>query len=185
MVTIVWNPSGFHVVKALPKWSKFNAQYYTNNIHAAILDWRRLSWRTQQSKLWLHADNARPYMSKVSTDYITRNGMKRAPHPRYSPDLAPSDFCLFGYVKRKLMGYRAENESELFVRIGVSLAEIRRDVLNAVFSSGWIDCKNASRPIETTEGESKKHENRKPCLLGRFLVGTLGVGHPGISSRSE
>jgi hypothetical protein len=41
-VTIVWNwnPSGFHVVKALPKWSKFNVQYDTNNILAAISDWR-------------------------------------------------------------------------------------------------------------------------------------------------
>jgi hypothetical protein len=27
VVTNAWNPSGFHVVKALPKWSKFNAQY--------------------------------------------------------------------------------------------------------------------------------------------------------------
>jgi hypothetical protein len=36
MVTIVWNPSGFHVVKTLPKWSNFNAQYYTNNILVAI-----------------------------------------------------------------------------------------------------------------------------------------------------
>jgi hypothetical protein len=38
MVKIVWNPSGFHVVKALPKWSKFNAQYYTNNSLVAISD---------------------------------------------------------------------------------------------------------------------------------------------------
>jgi hypothetical protein len=68
MVTIVWNPSGFHVVKALPKGSKFNAQYYINNILVAISDWRRLSVRTQQSKLWLHADNTRPQTAKVSTD---------------------------------------------------------------------------------------------------------------------
>jgi hypothetical protein len=102
MVTIVWNPSGFHVVKALPKWSKFNAQYYTNNIRVAISDWRRLSWRTQQGKLWLwlDADNARPHARKVSTDYITRHEMKRAPHPPDSQGLTPSDFFLFGYVKK-------------------------------------------------------------------------------------
>jgi hypothetical protein len=28
--------------------------------------------------------------------------MKRAPHPPYSPDLAPCDFYLFGYVKDRL-----------------------------------------------------------------------------------
>jgi histone-lysine N-methyltransferase SETMAR len=133
MVTIVWNPSRFQVVKALPKWSKFNAQYYTNNILAAISEWRRLSRRTQQSKLWLHADNARPHTAKVSTEYITRNEMKRTLHLPYSPDLAPLDFFLVGYVKRKFMGYRAGSESELLVSIDVILAEIPRDVLNAVF----------------------------------------------------
>jgi hypothetical protein len=28
MLTIVWNPIGFHVLKAIPKGRKFNAQYY-------------------------------------------------------------------------------------------------------------------------------------------------------------
>jgi hypothetical protein len=28
MPTVVWNPIGFHVLKALPKGRKFNAQYY-------------------------------------------------------------------------------------------------------------------------------------------------------------
>jgi hypothetical protein len=99
-----------------------------------------LSWRTQQGKLWLwlHADNARPHVAKVSTHYITRHGMKRVPHPPDSPDLIPSDFFLFGSVKRKLMGYRAEGESELLVRMGVIWAEIPRDVLNAVFLE-WMD----------------------------------------------
>jgi hypothetical protein len=85
--------------------------------------------------------------------------MKHAPHPPYSPDLAPSDFFLFAYVKRKLMGYRAESESELLVRIRVILAEIPRHVLNAVFSSRWTDCKNVSTPMDTMSGELKKHRS--------------------------
>jgi hypothetical protein len=97
-----------------------------------------LSWRTQQGKLWLHADNARAHTPNVWTDHITRNEMKRAPHPPYSPVLAPSDFILFGYVKRNMMGYRAESESELLVRIPMILVEIPRDVLNAVFLE-WMD----------------------------------------------
>jgi hypothetical protein len=56
----------------------------------------------------------------------------------YSPDLAPSDFFLFGYVKGKFMGYRAETPSELLVRIRVILAEIPRETLNAVFLE-WMD----------------------------------------------
>jgi hypothetical protein len=29
MLTVVWNPIGFHVLKVLQKGRKFNAQYYT------------------------------------------------------------------------------------------------------------------------------------------------------------
>jgi hypothetical protein len=64
--------------------------------------------------------------------------MKKAPRPPYSPDSAPSDFFLFGYVKEKLMGYRAETPSELLVRIPVFLAEIPPETLNAL-SLEWME----------------------------------------------
>jgi hypothetical protein len=54
------------------------------------------------------------------------------------PDLAPSDFCLFGSVKGKLMGYCAETPSELLVCIRIILAEIPRETLNAVFFE-WME----------------------------------------------
>jgi hypothetical protein len=54
--------------------------------------------------------------------------------------LAPSDFSffLFGYVKGKLMEYRAETPPEFLVHIRVILAEIPRKTLNAVFLE-WMD----------------------------------------------
>jgi hypothetical protein len=64
--------------------------------------------------------------------------MKQASHPPYSPDLAPSDFCLLGYVKGRLMGYCAETPSEFLVRIRVIPAEIPREILNTVFLE-WMD----------------------------------------------
>jgi hypothetical protein len=45
---------------------------------------------------------------------------------------------IFGYVKGKLMGYRAETPSELLVRIRVIMAEIPREILNAVFLE-WME----------------------------------------------
>jgi histone-lysine N-methyltransferase SETMAR len=138
MLTIVWNPSGFHIVKALPKGGKFRAQYYTNNILIVISDWRKLAGERSSNKLWVHADNARPHNAKVSTDFIALNRMKQAPHPPYSPDLAPSDFFLLGYVKRKLMGYHAESPSELLIRIRVILLEIPQETLNVVFLD-WME----------------------------------------------
>jgi hypothetical protein len=117
MLTVVWNPIGFHVLKALPKGRKFNAQYYINDILVAISDWRRQTGGTPPNKLWVNSDNVRSHTAKMSRDYICLNRMKQALHPLYSPDLAPSGFFLFGYVNGKLMGYRTEIPSELLVRI--------------------------------------------------------------------
>jgi hypothetical protein len=52
--------------------------------------------------------------------------------------LAPSDVFLFGSVKEKLMGYRAETPSELLVRIRVILAETARETLNTGFLE-WME----------------------------------------------
>jgi hypothetical protein len=71
--------------------------------------------------------------------------VKQAPHPPYSPDLAPSDFSLFYQVKGNLMGCRAETPSELLVRIRAILAEIPRETLNAVFLEWMEHYKNACR----------------------------------------
>jgi hypothetical protein len=136
-------------VKALPKGGKFSAQYYTNNILIDISDWRRLAGERIPNKLWVHADNARPRNAKVSTDFIALNRMKQATHPPHSPDLAPSDFFLFGYVKRKLMGYHAESPSELLIGIRVLLSEIPRQTLSAIFLE-WME--RLRKSIDTNGG---------------------------------
>ena len=40
-------------------------------------------------------------------------GIKTVPQPPYSPDLAPSDFCLFPKLKEKLRGCRYETIEEM------------------------------------------------------------------------
>jgi hypothetical protein len=52
--------------------------------------------------------------------------------------LAPSDFFLFGYLKEKPIGYRAETPSELLVCIRIILVEIPQEILNAVFLE-WVE----------------------------------------------
>jgi histone-lysine N-methyltransferase SETMAR len=133
MRTVVWNPIRFHVLKTLPKGRKFNTQYYPNDILVAISDWRRETGGTRPNKLWVHSNHAWPPTVKMPRDYIRLNRMKQVLHLPYSPDLAPSDFFFFGYVKGKLMGYCAESPSELLVRIRVILTEIPREALNVVF----------------------------------------------------
>jgi hypothetical protein len=44
---------------------------------------------------------------------LLKNGLRLAPHPPYSPDFAPSDFLLFGYVKERLKGMALPSYEEL------------------------------------------------------------------------
>jgi hypothetical protein len=41
MLTIVWNPSGFHLINVLTKWFKSNASCYVTQILGPLSDWRR------------------------------------------------------------------------------------------------------------------------------------------------
>ena len=49
-----------------------------------------------KSAQWhFHQDNAPVHNSILVTDYLTKMGINTVPHPPYSPDLAPCNFCLF------------------------------------------------------------------------------------------
>jgi hypothetical protein len=76
MLMVVWNPIGFHVLKALPKGCNFNTRYYRNDTLVAISDWRQQTGGTRPNKLWVYSDNARPHTAKMSRDYIGLNQMK-------------------------------------------------------------------------------------------------------------
>jgi hypothetical protein len=83
-------------------------------------------------------DNAPPHTAKLSAQYFNENHMKSAPHPSYSPDLAPSDFYLFGYVKRRIAGLSFEDADRLCAAIEDLLEGIEKATLQAVFLE-WMD----------------------------------------------
>ena len=53
--------------------------------------------------------NSPVYYSILVTDYLTKIGIKTVPHPSYSLELSPCDFCLFP----KLKGCRYEKTEEM------------------------------------------------------------------------
>jgi hypothetical protein len=64
--------------------------------------------------------------------------MKSALHPPCSPDLAPSDFYLFGYVKRRLVGPSFKDADQLLAAVKGVLEGIEKMTLQAVFLE-WVD----------------------------------------------
>jgi hypothetical protein len=70
MLTIVWNPGGFHLVNILPKGFKFNASYYVTHILDPLSKWRRTQVGRTNRKLIVHADNASPHMAKMTSPFM-------------------------------------------------------------------------------------------------------------------
>jgi hypothetical protein len=58
MVTIAWNPLGFALIVVLPMGCTFNAEYYRDNIFAALT---QLQLEDDERKFVVHADNARAH----------------------------------------------------------------------------------------------------------------------------
>jgi hypothetical protein len=99
MISGVWNPHGFHVTQSLGIGIKWTGRYYSDNILSQISALRDVGCHR---KMIAHAGNAIPHVAKCVTEYMDHNSLKRTPHPPASPDLASSDFYLFGYVKHQL-----------------------------------------------------------------------------------
>jgi hypothetical protein len=115
MVTIAWNPLGFHLLDTLPKGNAFNAEYYRGNILIEILS---LGLHIDGRRLVIHANNARPHTARKCGPFFEENRLCLAVHPPYSPDFALSDFFLFGHIKHYPQGIAFPSSEELFAAIG-------------------------------------------------------------------
>ena len=58
-------------------------------------------------KMKFHQDNARPHVHSSVSAYLENQGFIIMDHPLYSPDLAPSDFWLLNYIKKRLSNHNS------------------------------------------------------------------------------
>ena len=74
----------------------------------------RLKRRGLLSKrVLLFYDNARPHTAAHTVDTLRALKFEVLKHPTYSPDLAPSDFHLFGPLKEHLRGQKFADDNEV------------------------------------------------------------------------
>jgi transposase len=123
------------LIVALTKGRTFNTEYYCDNILAALT---QLQPEDDGRKLVVHADDARVRTAQKCRTFWEENGLRLALHPPYSPDLTPSDFFLFDYVKERLKGTMFPSYEELLDAIGEVVTGIESEILTAVFEH-WME----------------------------------------------
>jgi hypothetical protein len=134
MVTVAWNPVGFHLVEVLANGRDFNAKYHRDNILT-----ERIRFRPEAGErhVVIRADNSRPHTAQQCRTFCAENGVRPAIHALCWPDLAPSDFFLFGYVEHRLQGLIFPSGEELLAGIRAVLGRIPLETLAQVFDH-WL-----------------------------------------------
>jgi histone-lysine N-methyltransferase SETMAR len=139
MLTVIWRINGFHVVDLMTEQHSYNTQYFLSHIlETLLLAVFPDGHKPHSCRLSLHLGNCRVHRSKASAYLFAENPIIRVPHPLYSPELAPSDFWLFGHMNVALGGQRFPGPEDLLVGIHEFLSEVQRSELELVFHH-WIE----------------------------------------------
>ncbi|UYV71309.1 WDR45B [Cordylochernes scorpioides] len=111
LLTIFWDVDGPICLDFLSSSQRMNSDLYcdilVNKLKPGIRNKRR--GKLSKGVLFLH-DNARPHTSCKTVSTIIKLGFEVLEHPAYSPDLAPSDYFLFGLLKKELKGKRFDSD---------------------------------------------------------------------------
>ncbi len=109
MLSVFWDYHGLIKVDFADSSTKINAEYYTALLNEA----RRLRRKPRGTPLFFLHDNAPIHTANLTVQAVTGCGFTQLQHPPYSPDLAPSDFWLFKYLKKHLAGRRFTTREEV------------------------------------------------------------------------
>ena len=134
MFTVMWSAGGIKSISVLPPGGRFNREYFEEVLDEMAAEIRKRRPVNGTKGMKIHLDNARPHIVPGKIDELE---MTRLPHPPYSPDLAPSDFFLFGYLKNMLQGTSFARADELFDEVFKILHGMPRDVFNKAYQE-WI-----------------------------------------------
>lgn len=134
MIIIFWNVDGIQVLDCVDPSLRINSEYFVQNILKELIKSDSfIKAKNQKQKFVLHMDNAPVHRSKCTQSFLKENGITVAPHPPYSPDLAPSDFYLLGWIKNNNQKIRFQSPEEIREWIQEKFATISKETLKEVF----------------------------------------------------
>jgi hypothetical protein len=117
MATVFWDTKSIIHLDFLTGQKTINAQYYSTLLNQKVKSAIRLKRRKRQDSICFLQDNVRPHTAALTMATLLKLKWDVLPQPAYSPDLAPSDYHLFGPMKRVLGGKRFWNNDEVIAAV--------------------------------------------------------------------
>ena len=113
MLTAFWDRNGPITISFLESGNTVNSENYCELLTQVKKDIKNKRRGLQSRGVILLQDNARPHTAARTLAKIEDLGWKLLTHPPYSPDLAPSDFHLFGPLKESMKGIHFQTDKEV------------------------------------------------------------------------
>jgi histone-lysine N-methyltransferase SETMAR len=105
MLTLFWDERGVILEHYMPRGNTVNSATYADLLKNHLCP----EIKSKQSGIMstgvlLQHDNTRPHTANSTVATIQDLSLEYLPHPSYSPDLAPSNFHVFGLLKEAMGG---------------------------------------------------------------------------------
>ena len=98
MCTVFWDRKEVILLDFFQPRQTINSDHYIATLTKLKAQISRV-WPEKKTTFLLQHSKARPHTSMKTVEHIVNLGWTVVPYPPYSPDLAPSDFHLFGLRK--------------------------------------------------------------------------------------
>jgi histone-lysine N-methyltransferase SETMAR len=107
---------GIFFIDYLEKGETITEEYYSNLLPSL-----------QKKRIIFHQDNAPTHKSVLAMGKLRDLHYELLEHPPHSPDLAPSDFCLFPKLKLFLAGQRFSSNQEAIAAVEGYFADLTKN----------------------------------------------------------
>lgn len=124
MIAVFFQKTGHVATVPLEEGQTVNSMWYTTTCLPEVFV--ELRKNNPFRRIVLHHDNASSHKSAQTNEYLSTQKIELMGHPPYSPDLAPNDFFLFPYIKKKMRGIRFSTPEEAVETFKNHVFEITR-----------------------------------------------------------
>jgi histone-lysine N-methyltransferase SETMAR len=108
MATVFWDRKGVLTVKFLQQGTTITSEVHCETLKNCVEPFRKKCGMLIFGVVLLHG-NSRPHTAAHTRALLEHSNWELCDHPPYSPDLAPSDYNLFTYLKNWLGSQRFIN----------------------------------------------------------------------------
>jgi histone-lysine N-methyltransferase SETMAR len=136
MLNVFWGVETTALFELLPEGESMTAKSFSSIVVEPLTEYKSLMIG-DDDELLVHMDNAPCHKAKTTRDQLKDAKIIILPQPPYSPDLAPSDFFLFGFLKQRLKGKECSTSKEILKEAEKVMDSIPRRTRLRVFHE-WI-----------------------------------------------